>query len=167
MRQALAFLLSIALSLLVTWAGIHYDSALLYLGLALLLFTIVLWLWTWAKPVVVPVPIAGTEPDWTPQDDKSQALLSLKRARDNARVAVHNRSQEQMYRAMNEFQAALTSVKKQYGVGGILKLSGEVTYRDALQAYVAFADSFYPYLKEGHIEEAKVRAASFSWSRGE
>lgn len=170
MRQALAFGLSLGSGLLMTWAGLHYDRVLLYLGLLVIVAVIVLWLWTWSTEAQrAPVPgLLGHQDAPAGLDDKAKALLALRRARDNAVVAIAQGNDRTRARAYNEVEAAMLSTKKQFGIGPLQitsKTHSSVPYKLVLEAYVAFIDQIHPLLCEGHIEEA--RAKKFNYSYGD
>jgi hypothetical protein len=166
MRSILGFVLAQGIAVLVTWAGLHYDNALAYVGVTLIVLVAILWIWSWStqtKPLPTQAPVRYDESNASPDSSEGdKALFSLKRARDNARVALHNRSDEQSHRAFHELQAALVTSKKAFGIGP-LTLKGEGSFRDFLPVYVAYIDSFYPHLREGHLDLAKRSASGFTW----
>lgn len=157
MRSILAFALSLGFSLVVTWAGLHYDNGLAYVGIALIGLVVILYVHGWAFPKPAPVQYVQAPPAPAPKDEKERALQALKRARDNAQVAIHQRSEAQAESAIHELKAAILSVQTQFGTPGF-NVKGAASYKDMARFLVRYVDSFYPLLREGHIQEA-VRAA--------
>lgn len=162
MRSILAFVLSLGVSLVVTWAGLHYDSELAYVGVGAILLVFVLFTWSWAFPKPVPVQYVQGPPEPEPKDDNERALRTLRRARESGVLALKNNSPGQAHTAYNQIIAALLTAKRQFGVGP-LNISGEGTYRGFVNMYVHYIDEIYPLLKEGHLDEAKARAKAFTW----
>jgi hypothetical protein len=158
LRSILAFLLSLGFSVLVTWAGIHFDNALLYVGIALIALVLILYAHGWAFPQPAPVQYVQAPQEPEPKDERERALQALRRARDNAQIALHSRSEDAAERAVHELKAAILSVQGQFGTPAF-KFSGGSNYREVARFLVRYVDSFYPLLREGHISEA-IKAAS-------
>ena len=101
-----------------------------------------------------------------PADDREKLLGSLNRARDNARVTIHQGNAPQYERAFNEIEAVMLSIKQRFGIS-LMKQAAGITEtqgrKAALQAYVRYIDTFYPMLREGHSDAAKAKAAAFKW----
>lgn len=98
-----------------------------------------------------------------------RALQSLKKARDNLAIALHQGNPHSHRRTFHEAEAAMLSIKRQFGIEPMAvpdETAAEAPYRVLLEAYISFIDRFYPLLREGHIEEAVARAKSFKWSWG-
>lgn len=162
MRSILGLALSLGLSLLVTWAGLHYDNALAYVGVALICIVLIAYLYGWSFPKPVPVQYVAGPPEPAPKDEKERALQSLRRARDNGVVALNKRKEGEAHTAFNQMQAAMLTVKREFGIGP-LSFDGAGSYRAVVNCYVHFIDEIYPLLKEGHLEAAKARANAFTW----
>lgn len=164
MRRLIGFLFSLAVSLLVTWAGLHYDSAIFYAGLLLVLIVLVLWVYAWAHRSTAPrsqtiAPLLDERPPMD-ADGAERAMFSLDQARKNGRIALANRSEGQARRVLSEIQSAMISCKKEFGIPA-LSLRGEGGYRDFLRVWLRYLDCFYPLLRDGHHEEARQQASKF------
>lgn len=102
-------------------------------------------------------------------DNKERALWLLRRARENAAIARKQWGSHAAQRVYHEFKAAMLGTEREFGCGGVLRLSedsDEPSYKEMLAAYVAFADVIYPLLQAGLIEQARKASKSFSWNRG-
>lgn len=156
-------------------AGLAFDVAtLVYSGLIVFAVMAALWLYSWAKPTYVEVPV-GLEPGVAEAgplnlDSKGKAILALRKARDSAAIARAYKSDEKARKAYHEYQAALLSLKREFGFG-TLKLTskngGSIPYSYFMECYVVYADRLLPLLREGHIDEAKKVAHDFKWHWGE
>jgi hypothetical protein len=172
MQRFLAFLGSVAIGLVLTAVGVILDAhSILYAGIILLAFVGVGWLWSWshppqiAQPALLAIPVAETVPAAT--DNKGKALDSLRRARDSAAIAKSQRSDEIAARAFHELEAAMLSIKREFGISPlkVTSRSGDpIPYQNVLVAYISFVNRIYPLLREGHIEEASAKAKSFKWT---
>jgi hypothetical protein len=160
MRQILAFILALGASFLVTWAGLHYDNALAYIGIGLIALVLILFGHSWAFPKAAPIQYVQGPPETAPTNEAGRALQALRRARDSAQIAIHNRSEAQAERANHEIKAAIISAQKQFGIPG-MKISGADSQRHLASICVKFIDSFYPLLREGHISDAIKAAKKF------
>ena len=114
-----------------------------------------------------PTPVSIRLPD--PESDPSaKALRTLKSARDNAAIALHQGGGDSHRRAFHECEAAMLNIKRQFEIApmDIPKTVGDPPYRVLVEAYLSFIDRFYPLLREGHVDEARERAKVFNWSWG-
>ncbi len=168
-RSVLAFLLAQGISILVAWAGLHYDNALFYVGVTLIALVLILFVHSWAFPKVVPVLASNPAlPEPKPADAKEKALFTLKKARDNAVVAIAQGTHESRGRAYHEIIATMLSIKREFDIGPMQFKSEEglIPYKEALRGYVEFIDRIYPLLREGHLATAKSEAANFNCTFG-
>lgn len=153
-----------------TAAGLAYDvGALTYSGIIFVALALVLWGWWYgtgqgSKPVAA-IANAPVVEGPIPSDPNERALVALRRARDNGKIAHSKWSQDGALQAIHEIQAALLSVRKQFGIGSPV-FEGEATYHMILKGYLLYIDLIYPLLREGHVEEAKKRASQFEVSWG-
>lgn len=175
MRRVIGFLGSLGLGLMLAAAGLAFDVAtLFYSGLVIFALMAALWLWSWARPIVVQVPVgkpmAAVETEPAGLDSKGRTLFALRKARDSASIARACKSEEGSQRAYHEIEAALLSVKREFGFGP-LKWTGDtvgsIPYLHQLECYVAYVDRIYPLLREGHIDEARAKASAFKWTWGQ
>jgi hypothetical protein len=104
-----------------------------------------------------------------PPEKGVKALESLRSARGNAAVALHQGNHHTQRRAFHECEAAMLNVKREFGIEPmkIPEIAGDPPYGVLVEAYLSFIDRFYPLLREGHVEEAKARRDSFNWSWGQ
>jgi hypothetical protein len=174
MRQVIGVLGSLGLGLMLAAAGLAFDKAtLFYLGLAVFALMAAQWLVIWARSArptpATPTALVGTdEPAPTDLDKDGKTLLALRRARDNAVVAIAQGNSRSQARAFNEIEAALLSCKREFGIGPLKitsKTRDSVPYKPVLEAYVTFLDEIYPLLREGHVAEAQARNKSWKWPR--
>lgn len=149
-----------------TWAGLHYDHALFVAGIVVLCAVAILWIWQWSFPQALgkrpePPRLRYSEP---PAEASAQekAVFLIRQARNNAYVALANRSEDQARRVSNDLNSALLMAKKEIGIP-IPEISGSGTYRQLLEVYILYIDSFFPLLRDGHIAEAKAAAARFKY----
>lgn len=114
-----------------------------------------------------PAPVSIRLPD-PERDPSTKALRTLRSARDNAAIALHQGNHHSHRRAFHEAEAAMLSIKRQFGIAPMVipDTASEAPYKVLAEAYISFIDRFYPLLREGHIEEAKERRDSFKWSWG-
>ena len=152
-------------------AGVALDAkTLIYAGLVIFALMGAMWLFAWARPAQAPVPelpLLPAEEDPTgPLDSRQRSLLALRRARESAVMARARKSNDAAGRAYHELEAALLSVKREFGFG-TLKLTsetgGSVPYENLMDCYIAYVDRIYPLLREGHVEEARKKANAFNW----
>jgi hypothetical protein len=153
-----------------TAAGLAFDvQALTYSGIIFVALALVLWGWWYgtgqrSEPVPATASAPGVE-EPVPSDPNERALVALRRARDNGKIAHSRWSKDGALQAIHEIQAALLSAHKQFGTG-IPTFEGDATYHMVLKGYLYYVDLIYPLLREGHIEEAKRRASEFHISWG-
>lgn len=170
MGQLLAFVLSLAATALLKWAGLHYDRALFDGGVILTVFVVVAWAWLWAWK---RTPKFGVEPVPEGQkraDPNARALRSINEARGEAAYAASDCNADHEG-AFHTLEAAMLTVAKQFGIKMLNfrrenALASEPSYMDRLKVYVPYIDCFYPMLKEGHIEAARAKADDFRLQRG-
>lgn len=104
------------------------------------------------------------------QREPSEGVLkSLGNARGGAVVAIAQGNDRTRAKAYHELDAVVLTVEKAFGVAP-LKLPREIAdhtpFKIVLEAYVEYIDRFYPLLREGHIEQAREKAAGFKTSWG-
>ena len=94
-----------------------------------------------------------------------KSLLTLRRARDNAQIAISQGTETTQAKAYHELDATMLTVEKHFGIAPLKVPAVKadlLPYKIVLSAYVQFVDRFYPLLREGHIEEARRKAESFT-----
>lgn len=89
-------------------------------------------------------------------------MFYLERARENGYSALENRSAEQIQQSISEIDSALRGVRKAYSLPAGDLHAEAMTYRTILKMLLQYIDSFYFFLKQGHIEQAKLASAQFS-----
>ena len=157
-------------------AGLIFDAqSLLYAGVIVLALVAVLWIWSSCfpprlAPAMAPQIVSPPEPDPVPTDGKGRSLVSLRKARQSAAIATGQRGDEYAGKAFHELEAAMLSIKREFGIGPLRissKTGGTVPFKVILPAYITFVDRIYPLLREGHIEEATAKAKGFKWTWAE
>jgi hypothetical protein len=153
-----AVVASLAISLLVSWAALHYDWELLIAGIMLLGMSGIALL---CSNNSIPKAFDGLDETPVPHglSDADKALFLLNRARRNARTALVSRRSIFVNQATNEIQAALVSSRRAYGIGDFSYVEA-MTYRSILKVYLEYLDSFVPLLEAGHLAEAQSAARS-------
>lgn len=163
MLRDLGILSSAAIGLIIAWAALHFDTALLVIGLCLL--AVVTIAWVFRRPTNSArsdqKPLRRDDPS-PALDDKGIAMLYLERARENGYSALENRSAEQIQQSISEIDSALRGVRKAYSLPAGDLHAEAMTYRTILKMLLQYIDSFYFLLKQGHIEQAKLASAQFS-----
>jgi hypothetical protein len=160
---------SLASGLVLAGVGILLNAwVLIYSGIAVFVLMGALWLYALARPIRVPVevavPVAPPMPEPAPDDIKGRAIYALAMAREAAALAAKNRSDERCQRAYNEVEAALLSIKREFGFGPLrLTGKGRVPYTSLLEVIVVYIDRILPLLREDHVQEARTKAMSFGW----
>jgi hypothetical protein len=103
-------------------------------------------------------------PETVPDDPKDRSIYVLAKARNNAAISAKQGSDDGRRRAYSEVEAALLSIKREFGFGP-LKLVGKgtVPYTSLLNVAVRYIDTILPLLSENHVEEARKKAMSFGW----
>jgi hypothetical protein len=162
MTRILGVASSIAVSLIISWAALHYDSALLVTGLVLLFVVTILWIFVGPADAArrPPTPLRRDEarPELDPQ---ARALFYLARARENGYTAHQNRSRPQIDQSLNEIFSALSGVAKAFSFGSIDIEAEGLGRRRILGLVLNYVDSFYFLLQHGHVTEARKIAATF------
>lgn len=165
MTKILAGAFSIAASLIISWAALHYDSALLVAGLLILLVVTLIWIFVEPRALtthrVTPLRRDEVPPELDP---KERALFYLERARENGYTAYANRSRQQIDQSLNEILSALRGVAKAYSFGKMNVDAEGVSNRHILELALQYIDSFYFLLRQGHVAEARHVAATFEVS---
>lgn len=165
MLRVLGTASSIAFSLIISWAALHYDTALLVAGLTLLVLSTVGVL-AWRAnggsfgATREPVQLRRDEPA-EGLDDKDRALFYLERARDNGFTAYEANSRLHVDQALNEIVSALGGVGKAFGFGSFEIEAEAISRRRILRRMLNYVDSFYFLLKQGHIADAKRVASDY------
>ena len=115
---------------MLTAAGLLLDArSLIYSGVVIFGLMIALWLWTWARPIEMAespsgaAPVVGS-PALGVITESEKAIQALKQSRLNAIVARKQGNDETRRRAYHQFEAALLSVERQFGVGKLKLGSG-------------------------------------------
>ena len=153
--------------------GSPYFSVLMVLGVSAIVIGmggLVIMLLT-AGPTTITVQ-SGPMIDQTPPpdgiDDKAKALWLLRRARENSVRARKGWGSAHAQTAYHEIRAAMIGIKSAFGVAGPLRVTSSegASFKDLLEAYIAYADTLYPLLEGGHLDAARKAADSFKWSSG-
>ena len=157
--KILAAAFSEGASLIVSWAALHYDSALLVAGLLILLAITLIWIFVAPAEFGRRAPVALRSDDAPADlDSKARALFYLERTRANGHAAHANRSGPEIEQALSEILAALNGTAKAFAFGEVsLEIEG-IGRRRILGLMLRYVDSFYFLLRQGHVEEAE-RAA--------
>lgn len=172
MRRVIGFLGSLGVGVLLTAAGLVLDArVLIYSGIAIFALMLALSLWAWARPLEVQPSAMLAEPTYPPDTtDDQRAIIGLAAVRENAIRAKKQWGTESAENAYREFEAVQLSLKRQFGITPLgLYGNGRVEHKLLLDGLVAYADVVLPLLRQGHIAEARDKAAGFwfSWGDGE
>lgn len=164
MLRVLGAASSIAISLIVSWAALHFDTALLVAGLALLALStvgVLLWIATGGSfgSAREPRQLRRDEPSQG-LSDQARALFYLERARDNGFTAYESNSRLQIDQSLNEIVSALGGIGKAFAFGLIEIEAEAMSRRRILRHMLNYVDSFYFLLKQGHVADAKRAASS-------
>jgi len=156
MRSALALGLSVAITLIVAWAGLHYDRALLDGGVLLLAFIAILWLWTWGKPVPKPT---GTSVKLKTEPYKQSPFelgRDIERCISNARMTTErNHSTRAAEKAMFDVRALMVTLTKEKGINWPNEIPDP---KLNLEAVLRVMERIAPLIKAGHDNEAREAA---------
>jgi hypothetical protein len=145
-----------------------YFVAMLAIGSSGISASLVGFAWLFfTRPREIPPEVPLGEPllpeSEEPLTDTGKALRVLKRARDNAVIAAKRRDEHACRLASDELFAAFLSIDREFDLGcGRMEFRGGSS-RALVRPMLALADTIYPLLREGHIEQARSQTASFKW----
>ena len=112
----------------------------------------------------MPIPVGATLPLPQYATKLADPLTALKKARDNAAVAVQQGVMRTRMKALHEVEAAMVTINKEFGIPSLhLNLAhNDMGARVSLEVWVRHIDCFYPLLRAGHVQEAKAKAEKSS-----
>lgn len=156
---------SIAISLIISWAALHFDTALLVIGLLILAFSTIatiIWIGIGGSFGASTRAAAPRRDEPPPElDARARALFYLERARDNGHSAYASRFPMQIDQSLHEITSALGGIAQAYSFGPFEIEAEGMSRRRILRCVLEYIDSFYFLIRQGHIAEAKRAASSF------
>lgn len=167
MVKLVAFVVQLAVAILVTAAGLYFDyKALAGFGVALFALAIILGLSVVigrkpSRPHERSVQNLASVPERPPPDldDKQRAVWTLRRALNHAKDAVPFFSGIDRLVALNRLRASYGLVARLYNLPGFSVEAFGV--RGVLKAFIGYVDSFLPLLEEGQVEAARDGAKTY------
>lgn len=165
--KLVAFVLQLAIAILVTAGGLYFDyKSLAVFGVALFALAIVLGLWAVVggkssrsdvRAVQAPANERGLPP--SELDDKERALWALRRALTHAKDALPRFSGINRTAALNRLRASYGTVARHYDLP--TATISAISVRSLLKGFVGYLDSFVPLLEEGQVQAARNAAKTY------
>ena len=172
MTKIVAFVLQLAVAVLLTAAGLYFDYAsLAVFGVALFGLAVVLGLWlVIAGKPTAPPPRANAASDMEPNprppqnmDEKERALWAMRRALEDAKLAAHYFSGMNRMAVLNRLLASYGPVATHFDLPAF-NVSA-ISARSFLRAVIGYVESFLPLLEDGQVAAARNAAQTYiRWS---